>query len=67
MDTQGKLIEKIRAAAVKAGSQKALAEQIGVTPQYLSDVLRGRRDPGKAILDAFGYERIYAPKGKASK
>lgn len=32
------------------------AEKHGLSPQYVSDVIRGRRDPGKAITDAFGLE-----------
>ena len=40
------------------GSQLSFAEAIGVSPQYLSDVLNGRRDPGNSILEAIGVERI---------
>lgn len=38
-------------------SQKALAERIGISQAYLSDVLRGRRDPAH-ILRRLGYERV---------
>ena len=40
------------------GSQLSFAEAIGVSPQYLSEVLNGRRDPGNSILEAIGVERI---------
>lgn len=40
-----------------AGSQKAAARNLKVSPQYLSDVLNGRREPGKSILNALGYEK----------
>lgn len=33
------------------GSQKAVAEAIGVSPQYINDVLKGYRKPGQKILD----------------
>lgn len=35
-----------------AGTQSAYAEQIGVSEQYVSDVLRGARRPGRRILQA---------------
>lgn len=41
-----------------AGSQKAFAKQAGISEQYLSDVLNGRRDIGDKILKWFGLERV---------
>jgi transcriptional regulator with XRE-family HTH domain len=40
-----------------------LAEELGVTQQYLSDIFRGRRDPGESILIPLGLRRevIYSP------
>ena len=45
-------------------TQAAFAKEFGFSPQYLGDVLNGRRDPGEKILDAVGYERVvtYRPK-----
>lgn len=40
-------------------TQKALAAELGVTAQYLGDVLRGRRYPGPKI------EQGVARRGKA--
>ena len=40
-----------------AESQQALAAQLKVSPQYLSDVLAGRREPGQKILHALGLKR----------
>ena len=56
----------IRAACRAAGSQSAWAASIGVSPQYLSDVLNCRRDPGGAILRALGLRRVvtYVGMGK---
>lgn len=39
-------------------SQKALAEELGITPSYLCDVLQRRRDPGPQVLRALGLERV---------
>lgn len=38
--------------------QVELAIDLGVSPQYLGDVLANRRDPGKAILSSLGIEKI---------
>jgi DNA-binding transcriptional regulator YdaS (Cro superfamily) len=40
------------------GAQRAFAQQHGVSEQYLSDWLKGRRDAGPAIASACGYERV---------
>lgn len=42
----------------KAGSQKAAAKRLGVSPTYLSDIKKGRRDPGDKILTALGFKRV---------
>jgi transcriptional regulator with XRE-family HTH domain len=47
--------------------QTELAIDLGISAQYLGDVLSGKRDPGKAILDALRLEKVisYQPlKGK---
>lgn len=43
-----------------AGSQKKFAERYDISEQYVSDVLRGRREPGEKILEVLGYERVVA-------
>jgi transcriptional regulator with XRE-family HTH domain len=40
------------------GSQKAAAEALGVSAAYLSDVLRGKREPGPKVLRYFGVRRV---------
>jgi len=40
------------------GSQKALAERIGVSPQYLGDILLARREPGESILGFLGMQKV---------
>lgn len=39
------------------------ARQIGISPQYLSDIYCGRRDPGPAVLEYLGLQKteFYIP------
>ncbi len=45
-------------------TQRDAAYRIGISPQYLNDILQRRRDPGPKVLKALGfrllprYERI---------
>ena len=39
-------------------TQSGLADQLGVSAQYLSDVKSGRREIGPGLLKALGYEKI---------
>jgi len=63
---KNKVIKKLEQMVAEEGTQVAVAEKIGVTPAYISDVLSGRREPGKTICDALGFERIvaYVPTGE---
>lgn len=62
--TTNELMRRLRRDAEAAGSQRALARQIGVSVAYLSDVFRGRRNIGPAIAKHYGlkltvrFERI---------
>ena len=40
------------------GSQKAAATELGVSEQYLSDVLNARREPGEKLVSALHVERV---------
>jgi transcriptional regulator with XRE-family HTH domain len=40
-------------------TQVDLAAEMEITPQYLSDVLSGRRDPGPKILEYLGLKVGY--------
>ena len=55
----------VQEAEQAAGGKPALAAKWGISVQYIADVLRGYRDPGKSILKALGYERVvlYRKKG----
>lgn len=63
MDKQT-LINQLQRMVGEAGTQKALAEKLGVSPMYLHDVLHDRREPGKAILDALNLERVVSYREK---
>lgn len=64
MLTEQDVLEQLRTAVRAAGNQQAYAAQIGISGQYLSDVLRGRREIGSKILDVLGLEKVvsYRPK-----
>lgn len=57
------VLERIKADVERLGTQKAVAEAMGIHPSYLGDVLKGVRDPGPSILRFYGLvERsIYVP------
>jgi len=38
-------------------AQSAVADEMGISPQYLSDVISRRRKPGQKVLKALGLER----------
>lgn len=40
------------------GEQQIAASAWRVSPQYVSDVLAGRREPGQKLLKALGYRRV---------
>ena len=44
-------------ACSQAGGQKQWATTASVSPQYVSDVLKNRREPGESICRALGYKR----------
>ena len=48
----------LREACRKAGSQSAWAEEHDMSTTLVSDVIRGRREPGDKVLAALGLERV---------
>ena len=44
----------------KMSTQKALAEKIGISEQYLTDILKGRREMGPRVIAFLGYEKVDA-------
>ena len=55
-----KILEKRRNGRTLA----VFADELGVSPAYLSDVLNGNREPGPKILDALGIERVVSYRQK---
>lgn len=52
-------LRDVIATEVKAmGEQQIVARALGVSPQYLCDVLNGRREPGAKLLKGLGYRRV---------
>lgn len=47
-------------------TQRELAERIGISQTYLSDVLNERGLPGKAILDYLDLEQGFIPKSESA-
>jgi len=58
MLTHDQLVALLRQQAKEAGSQKILAIRWGISQQYLTDVLKGRRMPGPKILKMLGLEPV---------
>jgi transcriptional regulator with XRE-family HTH domain len=44
-------------------TQADLADSIGISPQFLSEILKGKRNPSKTVLDFLGLKKqiIYLP------
>ena len=54
LDTE-QMRTRLRKAVNADGGQKAWALKNGVSPQYVSDCINGRRDIGEKISRALGY------------
>lgn len=46
-------------AFVGRNNQKILANELGISPQYLSDIINEKRDITEEIAKFFGYERVW--------
>lgn len=60
------VLQQLRGEIEAAGSAKAWAERHAISPSYVSDVLKGVRDPGPAVLEALRLERVVTYRGKAA-
>lgn len=56
----------LRERVKQAGRRKqaALAREMGITPQHLTDVLKGRKHVGAQLADGMGLERkvVFVPR-----
>lgn len=44
--------------AIPGAKQADLAMRIGISPQFLSEILKGKRNPSKTVLDFLGLEKV---------
>jgi len=54
------LVALLRKRIKQAGTQSALARELGITSAYLHDILNGNREPGENVLSALGLRRVIA-------
>jgi DNA-binding transcriptional regulator YdaS (Cro superfamily) len=52
------VIDTVKKAVEKAGSQAAYAGNVGVSPAYLSDIINRRRTLSGEFLAKLGLERV---------
>lgn len=51
------VLRRLRAYAKACGGGAAAARAIGISPQYLSDIVSGRRDPSERVCRRLGLRR----------
>ena len=56
-------LEFLSKEVMAAGGQTLYAVKVGISKQYLNDILKGRKEPGMKLLKAIGYKKIvtYVP------
>lgn len=52
-------VEHLKSLIVESGGQSAFARNAGISRQYLSDILRKRREPGAIVANAVGYQKRF--------
>lgn len=55
--TEIELIEKLK-QMIRNSNQKRTAINLGISPQYLNDIINGRRNIGAKVLQALGLRRV---------
>jgi hypothetical protein len=43
---------------IDASTQRAVAGELGISPAFLCDLMKERRDPGPTVLQALGLRRV---------
>jgi len=56
--TLNEVIALLRRRCEEFGSQRAFALDSNISPQYITDVLRRKREPGQMVLDALGLRKV---------
>lgn len=52
------LLQYLHELVNEAGSQKELAARLKISQPYLNDILLGRREPSRLLLNAIGFEKV---------
>jgi len=55
---ESEMLELINGAVEIYGSQKALADRMGITPAYLSDIINGKRGVSQKVAEFFQRQRV---------
>ena len=55
---ESQVLAKIKKFVDAHGTQKEAAAALAISPQYLSDILSGRRPPTDSVLSAIQVERV---------
>lgn len=58
LHTEAEVVEWLKAAIASKGTARAVAAEIGVSPQYLHYVVTGHSPPSKKILDYLGFTQV---------
>lgn len=56
--TDSALRARLLARVIAHGQKAAFAKAVGISPQYLSDILAGKRAIPDKVLHAIGVERV---------
>jgi transcriptional regulator with XRE-family HTH domain len=56
--TKAEVLAQLRFDVALAGSQKACAKALGCSPQYLNDILNGKRQPAREVLNRIGFRKV---------
>ncbi len=52
------MLEYIERRVSDSGSQKAFAEECGISPAFLSDILKGKREISQRILEKLKFKKV---------
>lgn len=58
MKTERDLVTELRAMCLPRGAKRAMAKSLGISAQYMGDILSGRNKISDRIADKLGYRRI---------
>lgn len=64
--TEADVLRVLARECRRCGTQAEWAKAQGISPTYVSDVLKGRRAPGDSILAALGFERVVTYRRKSN-